>query len=197
LPEEGPEEGPQEKPTINAFDILMSKKSISPALKTSKVITKKIQLHNDIVAYLDMGFQTEDQANTLVKIMTDTIWYLDPHVDTIAQRFSAFPLNFKKFLKYNKPEIHKHAPKSIVNSELIQQTLHLETFLEQPWLSMDKYSQLKQDLDDLSLFMTSYSTYLDEKRVQTANAHSRTEQTTFENVVTAINPQMVQKVDIC
>ena len=82
-----------------------------------------------------------------LKRLRDTLWYIDEHHDTIAEKAPKIPVLFAKFTGYNCSESHKHRKRSRENlsrSELCTLTLALQDNLQASWFKKDSYKVLRE-----------------------------------------------------
>ena len=75
--------------------------------------SKKMALKRDIIKWLEVkkvGWSTDcvTLGARFVDVITDTLWYIDGHHDTIRSRACSVPADFNNFQGYNRPELTKH-----------------------------------------------------------------------------------------
>lgn len=61
--------------------------------------------------YMDVGKQ-------FVSSVTNAIWYIDPHMNQVADRGLKVPPIFENMIEYNIPERHKHKKGSLKNTDI-------------------------------------------------------------------------------
>ena len=54
-------------------------------------------------------------AATTVRILTDTLWYIDGQHSQLSERSCEIPSTFKQFTDFNEPEIFKHKKQSALS----------------------------------------------------------------------------------
>lgn len=130
---------------------------------------KKVGWSSDIVTTVGLGF-----VNTL----TNSLWYVDGHHHTIESRACQFPVEFKEFQGYNKPEVTKHRRRDAENmctGMLDSYSVMLNRYLIQPWFSLTAWKPLKDSVLQLADSMNKYAIYLKEKNATVQANHSMLE----------------------
>ncbi len=114
-----------------------------------------------------------------VDAITDTLWYIDGHHETLQNRACSVPADFKEFQGYNKPELTKHRRRSAENimcsGMLNNYSLRLNEYLMQPWFSLAIWKPLKDCVMLLAESMHKYAVYLDWKNTTVQENHSMLE----------------------
>ena len=166
----------QAVPLRNAFTVLMSSsramKDCAKLPSTIVVRTKKDQLYNDVIAFLEKNrweWTTggESYGKEFVQGLHETLWYLDGHHQIFADRSHPIPSLFKGFIGYNTPELSKHRKRSHTNMSSDALKSHaccLKAFLLSPWIKKPVWDTLRKGIEELTEAIESYCFELDEKR---------------------------------
>ena len=158
----------------NAFTILMSssraresEKKLPPQVQ---VRTKKDQLYNDVVAFEKNGWEWTTHGDThgkkFVQQLQETLWYIDGHHQSFADRSHPIPSIFKSFVGYNTPELSKHRKSSHTNMSsdtLKRRAGCLKTFLLSPWMKRPVWDTIWKAIEELSPLKATVLTDLDAK----------------------------------
>lgn len=182
----------------NAFTVMKNAQKSKLGAMPEKLEVKnnkKHALQNKVIDYLTelkIGFNNMENSKCVVKLLTDTMWYIDPHIDTLTERYDRFPPDFKRFLKYNIPESHKHSRMNLQRDKLAAFHSQIELTLEQPFMSKPKLVPLKENLDMLSLLLNGYVDYLDGKLTSSKEQQSRMELTTPSKDIKVLVPQAIR-----
>ena len=156
----------------NAFDVLMrSQATLSRRDKLPQKIdsrNKKGSLFNDLVdLFEEKGWTWVDGGNTLGKSflskVRDVLWYIDGHHAAFANRSLPIPEIFKQFSGYNTPELSKHWKRKVGNMSydvLISYVGYLKECLLTSWMQQQRWSALRQTIDELATSLDDYTTYL-------------------------------------
>ena len=163
------QDAPQSSHTLrSAFTILMSS---SRAMQSEKklpprvqVRTKKDQLYNDVVAFFEKnGWEWTTGADThgrkFVQQLQETLWYIDGHHHSFADRSHPIPSIFKSFVGYNTPELSKHRKRSHTNMSSDTLKKHascLKTFLLSPWMKRPVWNTIRKSIEELTESIESY-----------------------------------------
>lgn len=159
----------------NAFTVLMdSQRQLQhgnnglPFPKT--VRDSRDRMYNDLITFLrEFGVKWNDpEVNgvPLLKCLTKTLWYIDGHHDTIAEKAPKIPSEFGQFNGYNCPTAHKHRKRlhsNLNRSELRENALALQDQLQSSWFKKESFSALRPLIEDLATALISYAAYLQEK----------------------------------
>ena len=137
---------------------------------TIQVKTSKDRLYNDIVKLMkELGVKWFDPnlyAVPFLKKLCDSLWYIDSHHQTIAERAPKIPTLFSTFSGYNCPERHKHRKRALENlraSELLSYLLSLEDVLQASWFQKESFAALREATEGLMVSLNSYASYLHDK----------------------------------
>jgi len=111
-------------PLPNAFSILMYNQRLLSqprAPEKLQVRTRKDKLYNDVIQMLDdEGLKypasvVSSSGRDFVKTLTEVLWYIDGHQETIKKQSFPIPDHFLKFVGYNAPELAKHRKRQHTN----------------------------------------------------------------------------------
>ena len=158
----------------NAFQILMS----SQARKSTQTLpscvaeprNKKEELHNAIIGF----FQAENLAwtpsevdvgvaATTVKVLTDTLWYIDGHHSKLSERSCDVPVIFQQF----KPEMSKHRKRSMssLSGDLVKShSQRLFSNLQAGFWDRQRWKAFKQEVELLARNLQKYCDLLNVKK---------------------------------
>lgn len=126
IPDDSSGSSSENSNTVNIFTLMMAtqrnNKNLPPAFPENKP-NRKIQLKNDILKWLEtneLGWSTgacEQQGNKFINTLTETLWSLDGHAETLKSRGCGIPGMFEGFTGYNVPDKSKHRKRSHTNLE--------------------------------------------------------------------------------
>ena len=83
--------------------------------------TKKDELYNDIIVLLGeqnlacLSSDVDSSGTTLVRNLTDCLWYIDGHHQVLNKQGCSIPNIFSSFTRYNQPQASKHHKRAIEN----------------------------------------------------------------------------------
>ena len=142
--------------------------------------SRKCGLKKDVITWLHdnkfgwtAGLVQSAGAN-FVAALTDCLWYIDGHVDTMASRSCSIPKQFLQFQGYNNPEKSKHRRRDIENMSANVLDTHasvLNSFLLQPWLDSSTWKPMKGAIRDLADAVSKYAAYLQQKNIEIQENH--------------------------
>jgi hypothetical protein len=98
-----------------------SLQALSLPTRISQVTNQKQKLHNDVIEFLErrqLKCKQSDVAgvgNSFLKVMVDTLWFLDGHQHVLCKRGHKIPESLKHFTGYNTPELSKHRKRNLQN----------------------------------------------------------------------------------
>jgi hypothetical protein len=109
-----------------------------------------------------LGFtpMTMNDGKNFINALTNCIWAIDPHLETLRDRSCDVPILFENLFGYNNPETHKHKRSELSQSTLLSLTSHLDACLEQPWIYKLMWVPIKTSAQTLSESMHKYVEYL-------------------------------------
>lgn len=128
IPNDSSESSRQHSDTVstNLFTLMMAtqrnNKNLPPLFPQIKP-NQKIQLKNDILNWLErneLGWSSdacEQQGNQFINTLTESLWNLDGHAETLNSRGCGIPAMFEGFTGYNIPDKSKHRKRSHTNLE--------------------------------------------------------------------------------
>ena len=112
-----------------------------------QVKTNKDRLNNDLVQLMkELGVKWIHPNVYAVPFLNNTLWYIDGHHETIAERAPKVPTLFSTFSGYNCPEKHKHHKRALENlraSELRSHSLALQDMLQASWFQKKSFTALE------------------------------------------------------
>ena len=168
----------------NAFDVIMQAQkdqSLPTFPERVPVRTKKDDLFNAIIDLLEqMNLTlTRNEANAggkqLVKVLCNTLWYIDGRHDTFSARSFNIPDVFAQFQGFNRPELSKHRKREHRNlnaDELRGLSSDLFAVLLNPFLRRSSWGMLQVHIEILAQSLASYADYLGEKNKHMKIHHS-------------------------
>ena len=163
---------PPPPPKINAFQLLLyNQRQIDQQKLPSKltVRTKKDQLFNYIIDMLQergLQFSSGEVAFTgqnLVKSLTDTLWYVDGHHESLKKQCCPIPEFFSRFTGYNTPELSKHRKRSVQNlssSSLQAMSTSLFRTLQASYWKRPLWQGFHSEVESLVRSIADYTEYL-------------------------------------
>ena len=165
-----------ENTTTDAFKLMMSKQTEITVPTITETKNKKQIVFNkvcDVISQQKLGWNPSGVGSTgkkCVQVLTDAIWYVDPHVPKLRDRGFRVPEIFY-FTGYNNPETHKHKIPSVTCEDLQEHAIKLESFLEQPWLAKPKWESFKCAVTDFADMFHKYTEYLKKQKEITKQNH--------------------------
>lgn len=106
------------------------------------------------------------------------LWYIDGHHAAFANLSLPIPEIFKRFSGYNTPELSKHRKRKVGNMSmsydvLISHVSYLKECLLTSWMQQQRWSALRQLIDELATSLDDYTTYLrQQSRIVKQKQHS-------------------------
>ena len=98
--------------------------------------------------------------------LQESLWYIDGHHQTFADRYHPIPSLFEGFSGYNTPELSKHQKRSHTNlnaDTLRSYARSLKGFLLCPWMKKQGWATIRIATEDLAEAMESYALELIKK----------------------------------
>ena len=113
-------------PSASAFDVMMSSQRRLASQRYPDTIenprNRKDDLYNAIIEFCkqeQLCWTSSEVFNgvaaNMVRILTDTLWFLDGHQATFRERSCDIPVVFNQFANFNRPELSKHRKRSSGN----------------------------------------------------------------------------------
>ena len=163
----------------DAFSVLMSsQREIQFVQRVSNPRNKKEELSNAVSSWLEkkgVGFQPTDletKGKCLLSTLTDALWVIDGHSETLAGRSYAVPTEFAHFCGYNVPEASKHKRKTLERTTVEVNARRLFELLEKPWMSKGRCSVIREPVEKLARSLHGYSSYLLSQSKKVAANHA-------------------------
>jgi hypothetical protein len=131
----------------NAFTVMMearSAKSVPESRGSGNQVNRKKNLFNDLCSMLEKkGLGWRKNSVTVLGVpfmsaLTNSLWILDPHRETLKKRSCHIPDFFDSFEGYNCPYSHHHLAKKLSKDVLAHEASLLFNFLQQVSLVLDK-----------------------------------------------------------
>ena len=105
------------RPLRDAFQVMRDVQLIKHVPKRVAERTNKDKLKNKFIDFLDeqgLGWSPDavETGKKLVDVLTDVLWYIDVHENTLMSRNITIPSLYARFSGFNKPESpgHKRIP---------------------------------------------------------------------------------------
>ena len=115
--------------------------------------------------------EVSSAGKSLVSALTDALWIIDGHHQTLSSQGHRVPITFGQFVGYNKPEVSKNRKRHVGNlsgSILRSLSSHLFHCLEGGYWHRRGWVQMKDDVEGLAQCIAKYADYLEvsNKRVK-------------------------------
>ena len=140
-----------------------------------------------------------DVGKTFIERLTQTLWYIDPHLPKFKRRGCSLPQLFMELPTYFRNQNYnqffntsKHKKIEVTQEKLTNLVQSLDLCIVQPWASKDQWVDVIPAILELSQMIYKYIEYLKQVNTAMEKVHSST---TF--VRDGINNISVQTVDWC
>ena len=175
----------QHSDTVNLFTLMMATQRNNKKLPATFPELKpnhKIQLKNDILKWLEkneLGWSPdacEQQGNIFIKTLTETLWNLDGHAETLKNRGCGIPDMFEGFTGYNKPGKSKHRKRPHTNLEyqkIVELSQELFQLCGSSYLKRVEWKSVYESLLRLADNLRRYATYLQHQTVSSQATHAK------------------------
>ena len=170
---------------VNIFTLMMAtqrnNKNLPPAFPENKP-NRKIQLKNDILKWLErneLGWSTdacEQQGNKFINTLTETLWNLDGHAETLKSRGRGIPGMFEGFTGYNVPDKSKHRKRSHTNLEyqkIVELSQGMFQICGSSYLKRGEWKAVYESILRLADNLRKYGTYLQSQNISSQTAQAR------------------------
>ena len=141
--------------------------------------------HFQALGDMNVGFprETEEKQSTgkhFVTCITDLIWYIEPHLQRLEiqrprwiERIYSKRTGYSKedFRPYNDYEAKKKAKPRIERTEIYEHLCKINEFIQTVWMSKVEWKEVKESLEELSLKLEKYHSYLQNKNVAMQELH--------------------------
>ena len=185
--------------TPDAFAILMANQRLlsSPALPDRlQERNKKDKLYNDLISLVDgMGLKWQSgevkSGKSFLITLTNTLWYIDGHHESLSSRNCEVPQLFRPFVGYNMPELTKHRKRQSTNLSSDALSMHVSSLyysLLVSWISTKKWEALKASTLSLAKSLDHYLAYLKEQSKKMTLHHYSTSQSVADNTTITVLP---------
>lgn len=142
---------------------------------------RRIQLKNDLLKWCqrnELGWAPDalDQGKQFLHILSDVLWELDGHRDTLHNRGCGIPDIFDELVNYNQPEKAKHRKRKHDNLEkqkLDELSQLLFDVCGKTYMKKDAWKSVREALLRLADNLRKYSLYLEKEIGATNTLHSR------------------------
>ena len=152
--------------------------------RISEVTNQKQKLHNDVIGLFEekqlkwKQMEVAGIGNSFLRVMVDTLWYLDGHHHVLCKRGQHIPKSLQKYIGYNTPESSKHRKRTTQNlSEITLRELANRLFsrLQDTYWERIGWKDFKLDIKTLATSISDYASYLREQNKKTKYLQSQTE----------------------
>ena len=145
-----------------------------------KIIASQLRadqrLYNDVIdcfATMGVGWAPDSlpTAQSFTKALSNALWYLDPHHDTLCERGIKLPVPFDKFQGYNDYKRKKEKRPRLSQEGLNRHVQALSDFLSQPWFTRSRYVELRGKTEQCVESMRKYEQYLRQNAERANQVH--------------------------
>ena len=161
--------------------------------------TKKDKLYNDLICLVGgMGLKWQsgevNSGKSFLTTLTNALWYIDGHHESLVSRGCKIPKLFKPFEGYNVPELSKHRKRQSTNINSDTLSAHVSSLYDVlllSWLCTKKWEELRAATLTLAKSLDSYLAYLKEQSKKMTLHHYSAPQSVADNAtisVLASNP---------
>ena len=164
----------------NASDVLMAVTYDLPNKITGNTLRADQLLYNDLIDYFETtearwARQNISIGQRFTKAMSNALWYLDPHHDTLSARGISLPVPLQRFCNYNDYKRKKEKKPHLSQIDLDQHVNALSSFLLQPWICHSRFTELHNVTENLVEGMRKYQVYLRESSQRNSRQQHSTE----------------------
>lgn len=151
-----------------------------PAKVSGDKLRADQRMYNDLIDSIESTGakwprQSVSSGQSFIKALSSTLWYIDPHHNTLRQRGVVIPNLFKKFSGYNDYKRKKEKKPQLSQLVLNQHVQLLGEYLSQPWFCRSIYSNLRTDTEKLAEGLRKYEHYLRDSSERVNRLHHLTE----------------------
>src|SRR3990170_6411787 len=162
-------------------------------------------LYNEIILLFQKknagwkGGSHNDIGKIFIERLTQTLWYIDPHLHKFKKRGCNLPLLFKELQTYSQNQHYnqffntsKHKKVEVTQEKLTSLVNSLDLCLVQPWTSKDQWVEVIPAILEFSQMIHKYIEYLKQVNAAMEKVHSST--TLVRDGINNIN---IQTTDWC
>ena len=205
---------PVEPPAENAFSLLMSHaKSRSSKIHLPDVLpeidskgrTLKLNaLKNKFREFLvknSVGWSEDalkKYGSSLINVVSDTLWYIDGHHETLKRQGCSIPVEFSHFQNFNTPESHGHKRKASGNlssTNLHVYILQLSNVVACAYMRSLQWESVRVVIEKLLSALSKYHSML-EKKAQTSGMSKLRMVTTEDDEMEILGPKFSTKSNV-
>ena len=170
----------------NLIQVLMSaaKARYLPSPPSDKAMekSKKMVLKKDVIDWLhakDVGWSSDVADSTgadFVTALSEALWYVDGHFDTLRARACPVPSDFEQFSGYNQPERSKHRRRiadNLSSAVLDSHSAILNKLAMYPWFNSASWKPVREVVCALADSLFKYAKYLQEKNLEVQDNHGK------------------------
>ena len=139
-------------------------------------------MHNAIINFLkskNLLFPASTAHSTgkaFIKNLTDCLWYIDGHHETLKKQSCPVPEVFHQFFGFNTPELSKHRKRQIENlnfSVLKALTMSLFEHLLASFWNNSPWKEFQIQVENLAINLSRYTEYLSSQNKVMKEIHLR------------------------
>lgn len=155
----------------NAFEIMRKSQQLLSQRRLPQRLserTKKDKLFNDLLNLLetkkwDWAPDGVESGRVFLTTLTNVLWYLDSHHDTLSHRGCKVPELFSPYQGYNVPQASKHRKRSAANlscEKLAGYSASLYEVLLSSWINTSRWAVMKEAVKGLASSIDGHISYL-------------------------------------
>ena len=167
----------------NAFEIMRkSQQELSNRRLPQRLSerTKKDKLFNDLLNLLETkkwewAPDGVESGRVFLTTLTNVLWYLDGHHDTLSRRGLQVPELFSPYQGYNVPQASKHRKRSAANLSCEKLACHSASLYEtllSSWINTARWAVMKEAVKGLATSIDSHISYLHDQSKRMKIHHS-------------------------
>ena len=142
--------------------------------------TKKDKLFNDLLNLLETkewewAPDGIESGRRFLTTLTNVLWYLDGHHDTLSHRGFKVPELFSPYQGYNVPQASKHRKRSAVNLSCEKLACHSASLYEvllSSWINTSRWAVMKEAVKGLASSIDGHISYLRDQSKRMKVHHS-------------------------
>ena len=169
---------------VDAFQLMMSssrQQSLKLPRKKEPPRNQKDKLFNGIVDLLDeqklsySPAEAESSGQNLVRVLTDCLWHIDGHHETLEKQSCPVPPIFGPFTGYNLPERSKHRKRTIANlssDTLKSLSRSLFSILQGSYWKCKSWQTFGSEVESLAGSLAQYVDYLERQNKKAKLRHA-------------------------
>jgi len=100
----------------------------------------------DWLEEIELGI-SPDAVNTIgiffITVVSNTLWYIDPFVETMDDRSCTVPQALNRFFGLNNPKLRKQKVQPVESPKLLEHATNIDTLLELPFMHSERWKAVK------------------------------------------------------